>query len=362
MLHPSTAWRLYRLPDERVVQYGLRDDCVTDGAVSQGQPDSTLRDCCCCHTKLAHSVLKTVSAWCWCMNCATTAWLMPLCLLPVLHSDCVTDAAVTCTEAHEWGKCTGCLMRELYSMDCVTTAWLMVLSHKGSLILHCVTVAAATPSLHTQSWKRFLPGVGVWTAWRLRDWCCCAYRLYCIATAWLMQLSHVQRPMSGESLQAAWWESCTVWTAWRLRDWWCCLTMAAWFYTAWLLLLPHQACTLSPENSFCLVLVYELRDDCVTDAAWLMWLMSRMYRCPWVGGVDPQVRIPDCVTIILSGLRCWWCCCRTGAIWSECVTTAWLMLRPRPACTSSLTYYIYSKVPGFCRQCVTTALMLLLVA
>ena len=342
MLHPSTAWRLYRLPDERVVQYGLRDDCVTDGAVSQGQPDSTLRDCCCCHTKLAHSVLKTVSAWCWCMNCATTAWLMPLCLLPVLHSDCVTDAAVTCTEAHEWGKCTGCLMRELYSMDCVTTAWLMVLSHKGSLILHCVTVAAATPSLHTQSWKRFLPGVGVWTAWRLRDWCCCAYRLYCIATAWLMQLSHVQRPMSGESLQAAWWESCTVWTAWRLRDWWCCLTMAAWFYTAWLLLLPHQACTLSPENSFCLVLVYELRDDCVTDAAWLMWLMSRMYRGPWVGGVDPQVRIPDCVTIILSGLCCWWCCCRTGAIWSECVTTAWLMLRPRPACTSSLTYYIYN--------------------
>ena len=64
---------VYRLPDERVVQYGLRDDCVTDGAVSQGQPDSTLRDCCCCHTKLAHSVLKTVSAWCWCMNCVTTA-------------------------------------------------------------------------------------------------------------------------------------------------------------------------------------------------------------------------------------------------------------------------------------------------
>ena len=165
MLHPSTAWRLYRLPDERVVQYGLRDDCVTDGAVSQGQPDSTLRDCCCCHTKLAHSVLKTVSAWCWCMNCVTTAWLMLLCLSPVLHSDCVTDAAVTCTEAHEWGESTGCLMRELYSMDCVTTAGLMVLSH-------CVTVAAATPSLHTQSWKQFLPGVGVWTAWlMLRDWC-----------------------------------------------------------------------------------------------------------------------------------------------------------------------------------------------
>ena len=151
-------------------------------------------------------------------------------------------------------------------MDCMTTAWLMVLSHKGSLILHCVTVAAATPSLHTQSWKRFLPGVSVWTAWRLRDWCCCAYCLYCIATAWLMQLSHVQRPMSGGSGHAS--------ADTGLRDCWWCLTESA--------------------AAGCLIVLYCL--DCVTGGA----------------------------------------VARTGAIWSECVTTAWLMLRPHPACTSSL--------------------------
>ena len=245
---------------------------------------------------------------------ACTLRPVTFCVMSVFH--------VPSTHRVTAGAATDCLMRELYSMDCVTTAWLMVLSHKGSLILHCVTVAAATPSLHTQSWKRFLPGVGVWTAWRLRDWCCCAYCLYCIATAWLMQLSHVQRPMSGGSLQAAWWESCTVWTAWRLRDWWCCLTRAAWFYTAWLLLLPHQACTLSPENGFCLVLVYELRDwCCVTDMTdvtcteaheWGEWTRKCGYRTAW------QLYCLDCVTggavaeLGLSDQSAWqlrgWCC------------------------------------------------------
>ena len=172
MLHPSTAWRLRDGCLMREL-YGLHDDCVTDGAVSQGQPDSALRDCCCCHTKLAHSVLKTVSAWCWCMNCVTTAWLMLLCLLPVP---------------------------------------------------------------------------------------------YCIATAWLMQLSHVQRPMSGGSGHAS--------ADTGLRDCWWCLTESA--------------------AAGCLIVLYCL--DCV------------------IGGAVA----------------------RTGAIWSECVTTAWLMLRPHLACTSSL--------------------------
>ena len=95
---------------------------------------------------------------------ACTLRPVTFCVMSVFH--------VTSTHRVTAGAAIGCPMRELYSMDCVTTAWLMVLSHKGSLILHCVTVAAATPSLHTQSWKRFLPGVGVWTAWRLRDWCC----------------------------------------------------------------------------------------------------------------------------------------------------------------------------------------------
>ena len=181
------------------------------------------------------------------MDCVTTAWLMVLSHKGSLILHCVTVAAATPSlhtqsrkrflpgvgvwtawRLRDWccchmyrgpwvGESTGCLMSELYSMDCVTTAWLMVLSHKGSLILHCVTVAAATPSLHTQSWKRFLPGVGVWTAWRLRDWCCCAYCLYCIATAWLMQLSHVQRPMSEgcgpASVDTGLRDNCIVWTA-----------------------------------------------------------------------------------------------------------------------------------------------------
>ena len=173
------------------------------------------------------------------------------------------------------GAATGCLMRELYSMDCVTTAWLMVLSHKGSLILHCVTVAAATPSLHTQSCKRFLPGVGVWTAWRLRDWCCCAYCLY--------------------------WSDCVTDAAVT------CTEAHEWGKPGELYRLPDER-----------VVQYGLRDDCVTDGgAVSQW--------------QPDSTLRDC------------CCCHTKLAHSvlktvsawyllQCVTTAWLMLRPHRGC------------------------------
>ena len=142
----------------------------------------------------------------------------------------------------------------------------------------------------------------------------------------VMSVFHVTSIHRVTAVQAAWWESCTVWTAWRLRDWWCCLTRAAWFYTAWLLLLPHQACTLSPENGFCLVLVYELRDDCVTDAAWLIdWCHGCTEAHEWGSGPASadtglawQLYCLDCVTggavaeLGLSDQSAWqlrgWCC------------------------------------------------------
>ena len=136
---------VYRLPDERVVQYGLRDDCVTDGAVSQGQPDSTLRDCCCCHTKLAHLVLKTVSAWCWCMNCVTTAWLMLLSHLQRPMSGGSGPASV------DTGLRDNCI---------VWTALLVVLLPNWGYLIrvrdNCVVDAAATPGLHIHSYILYI--------------------------------------------------------------------------------------------------------------------------------------------------------------------------------------------------------------
>ena len=213
--------------------------------------------------------------------------------------------------------------------------------------MDCVTDAAATWSLHTQTCN-FL----------------CYVSLSC----------YIHPPRDGCYRLP---DERVVWTAWRLRDWWCCLTRAVWFCTAWLMLLPHQACTLSPQNGFSLIRCWCM--NCVTTA-WLMllclfclyciataWLMLLSHvRRPLSGGSGPasaDTRLRDCwwcltpcltesaavgCLIVLNCLDCvtGGAVARTGAIWAECVTTAWLMLQPHPACTSSLIY----NVPGFCRQ------------
>ena len=208
--------------------------------------------------------------------------------------------------------------------------------------MDCVTDAAATRSLHTQTCN-FL----------------CYISLSC----------YIHPPRDGCYRLP---DERVVWTAWRLRDWWCCLTRAIWFCTAWLMLLPHQACTLSPENGFCLIrcwcmncvttawlmllcLLPVLHSDCVTDAA------VTCTEAPEWGGVDLQVRIPDCVTVddvSLSLLQqaAW----LSWIVWTALLVVLlhelglseqsawqlrdWCCGHTRPA------HPVLYNVPGFCRQ------------
>ena len=218
--------------------------------------------------------------------------------------------------------------------------------------MDCVTDAAATRSLHTQTCN-FL----------------CYISLSC----------YIHPPRDGCYRLP---DERVVWTAWRLRDWWCCLTRAIWFCTAWLMLLPHQACTLSPENGFCLIrcwcmncvttawlmllcLLPVLHSDCVTDAAvtcteaheWGEWTCKCGYRTAWLLMMSHWVccsRLPDCLE--LYGLRYWWCCYTNWGYLSRvrdnCVTDA--------AATPGLHIQSYIMCQAFVAKAdVTTALMLL---
>ena len=319
--------------------------------------------------------------WCWCST--GPAWMFYV-ACSLVHSDCVTDAAVP-RDALRLRDCGCSLIGAVRLCTVVVTAWRLrdwCCRQPGTAwVLSVVTsgwrLRDCCCCLHGPVWVQSV----VWSAWRPSDCCYCltgTIRLCTVVgTAWRLRDCCCRQPGTD-------WVLSVARSGWRLRDWCCCfhwgrltefccrncvspalqLLLPAWTSlsavfclastkTAWLLLLPHWG----RMAAFCCPDYGRLRDCCccLIGAVWLWTVVGTMGDCvtaaaaslgaydcvllPWLWATAWLLLLPHWGRMTVSCCRDYgWLrdCCLIGAVWlchvvgtmGDCVTAAIASLGP----------------------------------